>query len=636
LQLPSIFGPKRATDDLKKISKKDTAKVLTRVNDLIRAMNSNDMDGCIHLSKLVADTVEWDDYSFQQICHGKQALERRFRLQQQQKLQNPPRIEMDDIIITSTSTDDAADENTIKSKRKNPTFQVGIKYRQMATDENDNGVNYLRGLAILEVSSSSSSSSSSSAAAAVDSNEDDAITITKATWVTESTNKSGEMGLRVLSVVGKFLFPQQPSSSLQNQELSQSLPRMSPPEQYFAAWNARDMNTAVQLFDENVCYDDAAFPVPFQGKENLKNHLNLVAQCFPPSFSFVVDHVLHNDVKQEEQSFRSINKKNGGNGRYIVQWHVENNGTNLPFARGMSYYTTSIKQGNNREIIQSGLDLVEPDPPKTADLALTWNCVRQQFQAEPIRWIPLVTWIAYLYIVFMSDHILPGANALQLEQRTWEEVRDLSLNFFLVAPTLGLSFSPVVHPLLECVFNVLLAWAALFAGFLADDERCDKPNTDLALGFFPTVVGMQFLTSAFLLPYLSFRSSETNEKVTYSEISKPAQIVGESRILGPSLAIVGTYAIFWGIFGRYERFGELSERWTSFLDLLSIDRVGSSFLVDLVIFGLFQNWMIDDDLKRRGIKGTELHSLRWIGKCIPFFGLAFYFAVRPPFLQTEK
>jgi hypothetical protein len=147
---------------------------------------------------------------------------------------------------------------------------------------------------------------------------------------------------------------------------------------------------------------------------------------------------------------------------------------------------------------------------------------------------------------------------------------------------------------------------------------------------------MQFLTSAFLLPYLSFRSSETNEKVTYSEISKPAQIVGESRILGPSLAIVGTYAIFWGIFGRYERFGELSERWTTFLDLLSIDRVGSSFLVDLVIFGLFQNWMIDDDLKRRGIKGTELHSLRWIGKCIPFFGLAFYFAVRPPFLQTEK
>jgi hypothetical protein len=190
--------------------------------------------------------------------------------------------------------------------------------------------------------------------------------------------------------------------------------------------------------------------------------------------------------------------------------------------------------------------------------------------------------------------------------------------------------------MLESVFNVLLAWAALFAGFLADDERSDKPNTDLVLGFFPTVVGMQFITSAFLLPYLAFRSSETNTKLEYSEISKPAQIVGESRIWGPSLAIVGLYAIYWGIFGRFEAFGELSERWVSFLDLLSIDRVGSSFLVDLLIFGLFQNWLIDDDLKRRGIKETELMPLRWIGKCIPFFGLAYYFAVRPPLFPGEK
>ena len=79
-----------------------------------------------------------------------------------------------------------------------------------------------------------------------------------------------------------------------------------------------------------------------------------------------------------------------------------------------------------------------------------------------------------MYIIFLSDGILPGANALQLEQRTLEEVRYLSLNFFLVSPLLKLPFSPVVHPVLEGVFNLLLSSAALFAGFLSDEHR-QKP-----------------------------------------------------------------------------------------------------------------------------------------------------------------
>ena len=95
-----------------------------------------------------------------------------------------------------------------------------------------------------------------------------------------------------------------------------------------------------------------------------------------------------------------------------------------------------------------------------------------------------------MYTLFISEGILPGVNALALEQRTWEEVRDLSLNFFLVAPLLKLPFSPVVHPMLEGVFNLLLSWAAMFAGFLSDERR-DKPNL---LPFGPILVGMQFFS----------------------------------------------------------------------------------------------------------------------------------------------
>ena len=44
--------------------------------------------------------------------------------------------------------------------------------------------------------------------------------------------------------------------------------------------------------------------------------------------------------------------------------------------------------------------------------------------------------------------MLPGPSALALDAATWAEVRDLSLNFWFVGPTLFDSF-PVVHPGLE-------------------------------------------------------------------------------------------------------------------------------------------------------------------------------------------
>jgi hypothetical protein len=80
--------------------------------------------------------------------------------------------------------------------------------------------------------------------------------------------------------------------------------------------------------------------------------------------------------------------------------------------------------------------------------------------------------------------------------------------------------------------------------------------------------------------------------------------------------------------GRYSAFGGLDERWTSFIDLMSIDRVGTSFIVDLVIFGLFQAWLVDDDLKRRGVPNLQT-PLAFVAKYVPFFGMAAYLSLRP-------
>ena len=129
------------------------------------------------------------------------------------------------------------------------------------------------------------------------------------------------------------------------------------------------------------------------------------------------------------------------------------------------------------------------------------------------------------------------------------------------------------------------------------------------------------------------RQPETEDVVYEEDLSDIAKILG-SRAWGLSLAPVGTASIFWGLFARMDDFGPLSERWETFLQLLSIDRVGSSFLVDLAIFGVFQGWLIGDDLKRRGAS-EDYSNLAKAGASIPFFGLAAYLVLRPSFPSKE-
>ena len=69
------------------------------------------------------------------------------------------------------------------------------------------------------------------------------------------------------------------------------------PEQYFAAWNERDMVKACSLFSEFCEYDDTAFLAPFQGKEALEKHLKICADSFPSTFEFCVDDQIIGDNK---------------------------------------------------------------------------------------------------------------------------------------------------------------------------------------------------------------------------------------------------------------------------------------------------------------------------------------------------
>jgi len=439
--------------------------------------------------------------------------------------------------------------------------------------------------------------------------------------VPEPKSKPGDAGLNVLNAASKIIdgtgvgyLEVDGGASASSSVLSAGATCV---EKYFDAWNRRDMTAAVACFAEQCSYEDTQYRDAFVGKDKLEAHLLRVADCLPKSFVFVVDSLAV-----------SVDRTKVG-----VQWHLENgDGEALPFTRGCSYYKLDGRTG----LIVEGFDVPEPAVVKTGSLQLLGGTLQRKVSAEPIRLIPIAVWAAYMGIVFISDGILPGANALQLEQRTWEEVRDLSINFFLVSPLLHLPFAPVVHPMLEGVFNLLLSWAAMFAGFLSD-EREDKPNLFPML---PAVAGMQFLTSAFLLPYLALRTSEqleVNDAVYKSDLGTIESTLGEFRGLGALMATVGTGSIAWFFGGRPE-FGGFGERYASFIDLLSIDRVGSSFIVDLVIFALFQGWLVDDDMRRRGVNvdGGELAGLRIVAKLVPFFGLAAYLSLRPSLADARS
>jgi len=55
-----------------------------------------------------------------------------------------------------------------------------------------------------------------------------------------------------------------------------------------------------------------------------------------------------------------------------------------------------------------------------------------------------------------------------------QQVKDYTLNFWCILPTFFPQLAPAQNPVAEGLFNLLLAWAALFSGFLPDGRTTRK------------------------------------------------------------------------------------------------------------------------------------------------------------------
>ena len=398
--------------------------------------------------------------------------------------------------------------------------------------------------------------------------------------------------------------------------------------EYFDCWNRRDMLSAVNLFTEDCRYEDTLYAGAFEGKKKVREHLLRVAGAVPDTFSFVVDDICAGGAE-------------GGLVNVGVQWHVEdrNSGKSLPFARGASMYKVDAGTG----LIASGFDVPEPTL-KSGGFSLGLLSFATGLIEQPLKVLPLGFWAAYCYVLFLSEQA-PGLPATALDPATWEMVRSLSFNFWLILPIGFPQYAAAAqHPVLEGSFNFTLAWAALFAIFAADG----RPGRYVGMG--PFLGGMQALTNAIYLPYLVLRKPESEASLRLSappggpaeRDGKPVfarealgglAAFGENRLLPVVLAGVMGVSAYWALQGRPE-FGDLDQRIESFVALAKSDRLTFAFVVDMALFGLFQGWLVDDDMTRRGLKGPQRWTLGAIAKLLPGFGLAFYGLFRPS-LEVE-
>ena len=409
-------------------------------------------------------------------------------------------------------------------------------------------------------------------------------------------------------------------------------------EKYFEYWNQRDFNSAADLFSIDCKYEDTVYPETFNSRDEVKFHLERVANALPDNFQFKIDEIT-----------------TGSDSSTVgVKWHVEAIDINtneiklLPFTRGASIYTIE-----NNEII-SGFDVVEPSI-KSGNLTLGILEVASSVITEPKRGFVWIAWIAYCYFLFFSN-VLPGPNALALDTNTWNEVLSLSKNFWFVLPILDSSNADVLHPGLEAIFNMVLCWAGVFVGFAIDGRQTTANTTTTTtssgssnrgrLSIAPTLLAMQALTNAVFLPYLARRKPETPQTLKELLDYQPNQLekIGESRWFPTLIGSVFTLCIYWFIAGRPE-FGNLQERNASLFTLISHDRLGTSFVVDLMYFWIFQGWLVDDDVKRRiaiyknendssssSSSDKELNKivapLSEISKFLPFYGIVLHMLTR--------
>lgn len=124
-------------------------------------------------------------------------------------------------------------------------------------------------------------------------------------------------------------------------------------------------------------------------------------------------------------------------------------------------------------------------------------------------------------------------------------------------------------------------------------------------------------------------STDSNSTVTDGSGSVMARLgnslVGASKPLGAVGGAVAALSLVWFSFGRAgEGYGDgVPERWAFFVDYIGTNRLAYAFVVDIVLYSLFQAWLVSSVLQRRDAgAGSSVPGAVKAFSFVPCFGLA--------------
>ncbi|XP_062186146.1 uncharacterized protein LOC133889706 [Phragmites australis] len=230
---------------------------------------------------------------------------------------------------------------------------------------------------------------------------------------------------------------------------------------------------------------------------------------------------------------------------------------------------------------------------------------------------------AYIIWLFLLPYA-PGDPVWAISQATVSDLIGLSLNFFFILPLLNsagvqLLESPVLHPMAEGLFNFVLAWTLLFAPLLFTDSRRDRYK-----GSLDVLWGIQmFLTNTFLIPYMAIRLNDLDtDRSTPPRSQLGSVMVKGAPVVGAIGGLVCVLSIVWALFGRADAgFGGIVERWQFAQSYVFSDRVAYALLWDILLYSIFQPWLIGDNIQNVKADATGFMN---VVRFVPVIGLVAY------------
>ncbi|PIN17959.1 hypothetical protein CDL12_09377 [Handroanthus impetiginosus] len=173
---------------------------------------------------------------------------------------------------------------------------------------------------------------------------------------------------------------------------------------FYSAINEKNIKQLDKLISEDCIFEDYSFPTPFEGKKEVMNFLRQLVFCMGQNMEFNVEHICE-----------------GKDDTVGVNWHLDWNKIQVPFTRGCSNYSLSIK--GDKLVIKKAQVLIE-SPVKLGVVALTvFKIVTSLFDAYPAA----TEWF------LKSPHVL----------------------FHLLLKAYNIALRPIISPILEWYIKLL-------------------------------------------------------------------------------------------------------------------------------------------------------------------------------------